>query len=61
MTEYFYYYDDRHQVVYWSEEMSERTDIVFLGSSLNPNKKHAVAVLVQPFGIPRGWKIRQLD
>lgn len=60
MDEIYYYYDDRQKIVYWSTEMSDQTDIIFLGSSPSPNKKLAVAVFVKPFGIPSGWKIKEL-
>lgn len=57
----FYYYDDLTRIVYWSEkENEERPDLFFLGSSLNPNKKMAVAAFTHKMEKPWGHRIEPL-
>lgn len=62
LTEYFYFHDEGTRTIYWSEHMQDnQTDLIFLGSSFNPNKKMAVTVLLKAQNFPRqyGFKIRQ--
>lgn len=57
----YYYYDDLTRIVYWSEEENEeRPDLFFLGSSLNPNKKMAVAAFTYKMEKPWGHRIEPL-
>lgn len=48
LTEFFYYLDDQTRFIYWSEELVEdRPDLIFLGSSLNPDKKAVATVFIK--------------
>lgn len=61
MTEYFYYFQEETRTVFHSEELVEDSpDLMFLGSSLNPNKKMTVAVMVQDMDQAFGYKIKPL-
>lgn len=60
-VEIYYYYDDHTRTVFWSEtETEDRPDLIFLGSSVNPNKRMAVAAFTHKMDKPWGWKIREL-
>lgn len=61
MEEIFYYYDEPNKIIYWSTELKEdRPEYVFLGSSLNPNKKMAAAAFTHKFKQPKGHRIVEL-
>lgn len=60
-VETYYYFDEKTRTVYHSEELVEdRPDLIFLGSSLNPNKKMTVATMVQDMDQAFGYKIKPL-
>lgn len=60
-VETYYYYDEQTRTVFHSEELVEdRPDLIFLGSSLNPNKRMTVATMVQSMDRPHGYKIKPL-
>jgi len=59
--EIYYYYDDDTRTVFWTEtETEDRPDLIFLGSSENPNKKMAVAAFTYKDEKPWGHRIREL-
>lgn len=59
--ELFYFIEDERQVVYWATYMpDDRTDLIFIGSSVNPNIRMAVHTFLQNYPRARGWKIQQL-
>lgn len=61
MTEFFYYYDDETRTVFWSEkEIEDRPDLIFIGSSVNPNKKMAIAAFTYTDEKPWGHRINKL-
>ena len=60
-TEFYYYFDEPTRTVFWSEELVEdRPDLMFMGSSMNPNKRMTVAVMVQDMDITFNYKIKEL-
>lgn len=60
-TQTFYYYDDDSRTVYHHDELVEdRPDLIFLGSSMNPNKQMTVAVMFQGRELGAVGKIRPL-
>lgn len=59
--ELFYYYDEPQKIIYYSNRLVEdRPDLVFLGSSLNPNPKKAAAAFTHKFKRPMGHKVKEL-
>lgn len=59
--EIYYYFDEHTRTVFHSEELVEdRPDLIFLGSSLNPNKRMTVATMVQDLDQAHGYKIKPL-
>jgi len=61
MTEYFYYFDEKTRTVYHSTELVEdRPDLMFMGSSLNPNHRMTVAVMAKDLDQVHGYKIMPL-
>lgn len=56
----YYFCDDATLVVYYSDEMTERTDLVYLGVSDNPNPKMAMAAFTQQGKIKSGYRIQEL-
>lgn len=61
MTEHFYYFDENTRTVYHSTELVEdRPDLMFMGSSLNPNHRMTVAVMVKDLDQVHGYKIKPL-
>lgn len=57
----YYYFQEATRTVFWSDELVEdRPDLMFMGSSLNPNKKMTVAVMAQDLDQVHGYKIREL-
>lgn len=60
-SETYYYFDDHTRTVYYSDELVEdRPDLMFLGSSMNPNMKMTVSVMIQDMSLPFGYKIKPL-
>lgn len=61
MPETFYYFDEKTRTVYHSTELVEdRPDLMFMGSSLNPNHRMTVAVMAQDLDQVYGYKIMPL-
>ncbi len=61
--EIYYVIDEPSRTIFWTEDESaleDRPDLVFIGSSTNPNKRMAVAVFVQNDDQDFGYKIKQL-
>ena len=60
-VEIYYYFDEMSRTVFWTEELTDNVpDLMFLGSSLNPNKKMAVAAFVKGSDQEYGYKIKPL-
>lgn len=60
-VEVYYFYDDFTRTIFWSETLvDDRPDLIYLGSSKNPNKKHVAATFVQGTYKESGWKLEQL-
>lgn len=60
-VETYYYFDEKTRTVYHSTELVEdRPDLMFMGSSLNPNHRMTVAVMAQDLDQVFGYKIRPL-
>jgi len=59
--EIYYFCMDNSRIIFWSEILIEnRPDLIFLGSSLNPNKKMAVAVFTKNSEYNQGYQIKPL-
>lgn len=57
----YYLYDDASKIVYFSDEMPEEmTDLVFIGSSNNPNPKSAAAAFMQRGKVTQGFRLKPL-
>lgn len=60
-VETYYYFQEETRTVFHSEELVEdRPDLMFMGSSLNPNHKMTVAVMVKDMDQVYGYKIKPL-
>lgn len=59
-VEIYYYLDENTRTVFWSETESEIDYLEFLGSSMNPNKRMAVARMTQKSLVPSGYTIKPL-
>lgn len=60
-VEMYYYFNEDTRTVYYSKKLVEdRPDLMFLGSSLNPNKRMTVATMVQDLDQVYGYKIKPL-
>lgn len=62
-VECYYLLDAETRTVFWTDDedkMENYPSLDFIGSSLNPNKRMAVASLLQHKPTERGWKIREL-
>lgn len=58
----YYYFDEDTRTVFHSEtEQEDRHDLMFLGSSLNPNIRMTVAVMIKSLDQEFGYKIKELD
>jgi hypothetical protein len=54
----YFYFDEPTRTVFYSNELVEdRPDLMFLGSSMNPNHKMTVSVMVQNMDIDYNYKI----
>ncbi len=59
--EIFYFFDEKRRIVYHSNTLiDDRPDLIFLGSSINPNKQMAVATFVKGSDQEHGYTIKQL-
>lgn len=60
-VERYYYYDELSRTIYHSEKLVEdRPDLIFLGSSLNPNERMAVATFAKNLDREFGYNIKPL-
>lgn len=61
MDEIFYFIAEDQKLVYWTDVMPDSPNgLIFLGSSLNPNKKMAIQGFLQNHPQAWGWKIEEL-
>jgi len=58
--ERYYFYDDRNLIVYYSENFTDRSDLIYLGTSDNRKPLMAAAAFTKNMQINSGYKIRQL-
>ena len=59
--EIYYFYDEDTRTVFWTTDYQEdRHDLIFLGSSVNPNKRMAVEVFIHKMKINWGHNIMEL-
>ena len=57
----YYYMNEDTRVVFWySAIVEDRPDLIFLGSSRNPNKKMAVAAFVKGSDREFGYTLQEL-
>lgn len=61
MTERYYTYDDRNLIVYYSDELPENPNLIYLGTSDNPNPSMAAAVFLKNGKIQSGFRLRKLE
>jgi len=60
-VETYYYFDEKTRTVYHSTELVEdRPDLIFLGSSTNPNIKMAASLFTKGYDRNSGYKIKEL-
>lgn len=62
-VETYYLSDEMSRIVFWTtddEAIEERPDLIFLGSSMNPNRRMAVAAFTHKLDQPHGWTIKEL-
>jgi hypothetical protein len=57
----YYFYNDQTKIIYHSKEFSLDPDLIYLGSSDNPNFAMAAQVLTKNNTIPTGYRLRRLD
>lgn len=55
-----YLYDDATKIIYYCEEMPDRSDLIYLGQSDNPRMKMAAAAFVRQNKVKEGYRIRRL-
>lgn len=59
--EIYYYSHDESRTIFWSaEEQFDNHELIFIGSSPNPNKKMAVATFTQSMVGDSNWTIKEL-
>jgi len=59
--EIYYLLDENTSTVFWTEQEEDHpNDLIFIGSSLNPNKKMAVSAFMKGTNRTYGYKIREL-
>lgn len=60
-VERYYYYDEDTRTVFHSESLrDDRPDLIFMGSSLNPNIRMTVSSLVKKLDRDYGYTIKPL-
>lgn len=47
----YYYHDALASVVYHNSAEIDRKDLLFIGASANPNKKHAASTFLKAMGL----------
>lgn len=59
--QHYYYFDESTRTVFYATELFEdRPDLMFMGSSMNPNHKMTVAVMAQDMDQVYGYTIKPL-
>lgn len=60
-TQTYYYYDTYTRTVFHSDRLvDDRPDLMFLGSSMNPDKRMTVSTMVKDLDQTHGYKIKPL-
>lgn len=63
LLEIYYLLDEKASTVFWThdkEKMNHAPDLIFIGSSMNPNKKMAVSAFMRGTNRTYGYKIVEL-
>lgn len=62
MTQRFFYLEDTSSTIFWSEtEHEDRPDLIFLGSSMNPNIRMTASVMAKSqLNRQDSWKVKPL-
>lgn len=61
--EIYYLLDEKSSIVFWTEDEEKLEmvpDLIFIGSSVNPNKRMAVSAFIRGSNRTYGYKIRAL-
>lgn len=58
----YFYLEDTSSTIFWSlTEQENRSDLIFLGSSMNPNIRMTAAVMAKgQLKREHGWKVKEL-
>lgn len=56
----YYFYNDTTRIIYHSKEYQTDQDLIYLGTSDNPNPKMAAAVFISNGSIKAGFTIKEL-
>ena len=56
----YYFYDDTTRIIYHSKEYLPDANLIYLGTSDNPNPKMASAVFISNGSIKAGFTIKAL-
>lgn len=62
-AEIYYLLDEKSSTVFWTdneEKLDMVPDLIFIGSSLNPNKRMAVSAFMRGTNRTYGYKIKDL-
>lgn len=59
-TTKYYFYNDATQIIYYSEEFTSDPDLIYVGTSDNPNPKMAAGAFMQNGKAPSGYSIQEL-
>jgi hypothetical protein len=60
-VERYFYFDEEASTVWWTaDEEAEMPQFIFLGSSMNPNLRMTVSVMVKQLDKEYGYKIKEL-
>lgn len=59
--EIYYLLDEKSSTVFWTDQEEDHpNDLIFIGSSINPNKKMSVAAFMKGTEQTSGYKIKEL-
>lgn len=56
----YYFYHDATRVIYFSENYPNDPDMIYIGTSDNPNPKMAAAVFMRNNSVTSGFTIREM-
>jgi len=62
-VEIYYLLNEQSSIVFWTDDeskMEHAPDLIFLGSSMNPNKRMAVSSFMRGTNKTYGYSIRKL-